>query len=146
MNRTAELLREIMFSDNYGVAGRIAERANLAYQTVHSQTDGRSTPSVELVRAAFLETLDPRIKRILEPQGYELVPRAQGLTPTGSLVEEIGDIHDATADLRRQAKAAAEDGRLDREETNALLRLAGQVEMELAEVKAVITQKMEGSK
>ena len=139
--RTVELLKEVLVLEGDGTrVKKVANLAGFAKDTVYAQTDGRANPNIHVIKAAWLVTKDPRLQRLLEPQGWRLVPDHPFESPTGTLVEEIGDVHDAATDLRRSAKEALADGNIDQEEARNLEYLINNAELELAEVRAKLRE------
>ena len=134
MSIESELLREILVYDNRGSAYAVAEKAGLAYRTVMDQTDGKVNASVQVIKAAWLVTKDPRLKVILEPEGWELVPKASVLAPTKPIEAEATDVVIEVTSFIAEHRIAIEDGRIDRKEHLDLRKRIQKAKNELEEL------------
>lgn len=133
-NPVSDLLYEILIQEDRGLVAQVAEVAGCARSTVYDQTSGRANPSVNVITAAASVTRDPRLLKILTPTGMKIVPDVSHAHPTGSLVEEIGDIAEAAGFVRRLAREAMADGILDAAEMVAIKKSLDAVRRELADV------------
>jgi len=142
MNSITELLKEILVSTHRGSAYEVAEIAGLAYRTVIDQTDGRINPSVEVIKASWLVTKDPRLKRLLEPEGWELARKAEMVQPTRDAEGETTDVILAASTLIESIRKAKEDGRLTKEERLTILSNLGIVKLEVEEAEAALNKEI----
>jgi hypothetical protein len=144
-NPIVELLYEVLIQTHRGSVKGVAQRARLAERTVYDQcTDGRLNPSVEVIRAAFEETGDPRLKALLEPKGWHLVPRQPAQAPTQDWERELGDVHLAAAALQHEVRQGLEgDNRLDRHELVAVRRRLSELRHQIDEVEDLADGQME---
>jgi len=70
-----ELKIALLYKDgNDGAVKRIAERLGLSLRTIYDYLDGKIKPNLRFIKTAVEVTGDPDIKRLLEPEGWELVP------------------------------------------------------------------------
>lgn len=133
------LLHEILIQEGDGTRiKQVAEVACVSTNTVYAWCDGRINPPLIAYKASFLVTGDPRLRRLLEPEGWVLC-RARdrvGLEAGRSLIDEAADVFDATTDIRRAAQEALKDGHIDREEEVELERRIDAAQKELDEVSA----------
>ena len=139
MGELNDLLYEVLEMQNRGSLEKAADLAEIAYSTANKYcADSRTTPPLHFIKAAWLVTKDPRLKRRLEPEGFELVPKKESLMPSQDWEREIGDVHIALSGLHAEVRDALEDGRIDRHEANGLLKTVGRVRVELAELEAMV--------
>lgn len=145
-NPLCELLREVVIETHRGVIRAVAMRAGLAERTVYDHcTDGRVNASVEVIRAAFEVTQDPRLKKILTPDGWELVPAQPAIPPTRDFEREMGDVEMAVSDLRRQVRQALDnDGHIDGHELVAIQCRCGEIRKQADEVEALALEESRG--
>lgn len=142
-NPVADLLHEVLIQDKEDASSLVSEVARLAgcaKSTVYDQTSARANPRVDIIAAAAAVTGDDRLFRACTPPGYKIVPDSTQANPTGPLVEELGDIHDATARARQTAKEALGDGVLDVVEKNHLQKMLGSIKAEVADVEQWLDQ------
>jgi hypothetical protein len=138
MNPLSELLKEILVSTYRGAADQVAQRAGLAYRTVLDQTDGRINPSIEVIKAAWLVTSDPRLKLLLEPTGWELVQRAEAIHPVRDTEGETVDVVLAASRLIELIREAQADRKLTKAERIALLRSVQGLKRDVLEAEAAL--------
>lgn len=137
-NPITELLYEILIQTNRGSLDEAAKEAGYAYRTANEYcNDHRKTPPVEFLKAAWLVTEDPRLKRLLEPEGYELTPKAAARAHTGNWEREIGDINIAAANLLSIVREALTDDEIDRKEKIKIRRAVDMIKFELAQVEDI---------
>ena len=141
-NPQAELLKEILVYDTRGLGVLVAEKAGLAYRTVMDNTDLRANPNVEVIKAAWLVSGDPRLKKLLEPEGYELMPKACDVRPTKSVEGEATDVSIAKARLLEAYRNASADGDIDRKESIDIERFMDQLDREHEEFKVRIRMEL----
>ena len=140
MNPIAELLKEILVSTHRGSMDKVVERTGLAYRTVADQTDGRINPSVEVIKASWLVTGDPWLKLLLEPKGWELVPKATQVFPQKDLEAEIADVILMVSRLIEKVRLARQERRYTKQERIELLRILGQLRLEQVELETALEQ------
>ena len=146
MNPHAELLKSILMSDDAyerGITKRVAEEACTALSTVYTACDGRNNPSVEIIRAAFVVTNDPRLKGILEPRGWELVRCRDAVCPQHDVEGEAIDVTSAVCKLVEDNRHALAHGRLGRKEQGRLVRDLLTAELRMSELKAALLREIE---
>lgn len=145
-NPIVELLYEVLIQTHRGSVKGVARRARLAERTVYDQcTDGRLNPSVDVIRAAFEETSDPRLKELLEPKGWMLVPSHPVQVPTRDFERELGDIHLAAAALHGEVRQGLEgDNRLDRHELVAVKRRLAELRRQVDELETLADGQADG--
>ena len=141
----AGILKEVLVIEMRGEGvALVAEEANLSYDDVYAQTHERVNPSVHVIRAAFLVVekhrpeLLHRIKRLLVPDGYELVPAPMGITPEKDVEPEVTDVLLAAGEVIQEWRSAYADGRITKPEAEALRGKLDNLEIQLAEAKKVI--------
>lgn len=143
----AGILKEVLVIEmrGRGVA-LVAETANLSYDDVYAQTHERVNPSVHVIRAAYLVALAhcpeaaPRLRRLLEPEGWNLTPKDESINPQKDTESEIVDAimaASAVIEVFREAKGA---GRISKAIGDRLLALIAALERECAEAKAAIEE------
>ncbi len=140
-NPVAELLKEIVIYEHRGSIYKIAELAGLAHTSARDHLNGRTNPSVEVIKAAWLVTRDPRLKKLLEPDGYELVP-VRPARPTAETFESgLVDLSIIGGDIASYWRQAIEDGIIDPEESRILEITIDRLTRAAAELKALKDQK-----
>ncbi len=150
-NPVCELLYEVLIATHRGAVKEVARVAGLAERTVYDHcTDGRLNPSVEVIKAAWVVTRDPRLRKLLEPEGWRLVPEPEAAPRLKDPEAEITDINLAAADAIKALRAALDPqgpggARITRQETTALHRHLDLIERELAEARQAV-KRMEDEK
>ncbi|RJX35631.1 MAG: hypothetical protein C4525_02975 [Desulfarculus sp.] len=136
----AELLNEILITHAQGekVVHRVAVAAGVSERTIYDTTSGRLNASVEVIKAAFLVVQDPRLRKLLEPEGWRLAPADQVPPPASDLASETADVILAASDSLKEARRAMADGRVSRPEDAALRRALERVRRETDEVEALL--------
>ena len=107
------------------------------YNHVHKQVSGYTNVHVNTIKAAFVVTGDPRLKRELEPEGYELVHKreAEALRCPES---EATDIILQSSNLIEKIRQAVKDGRITQSEVLELEKCFCDVERELIEARTAV--------
>lgn len=135
--RLSRLLNSILISEHRGAIYDVADLMGETYNHVHKQISGYTNVHVNTLKSAFIVTKDPRLKRELEPDGYELIP-ARTATATKCPESEITDVILHAARLIEMARNSLEDGTITRDEADALEKQFCQIEKELIEARAAI--------
>ena len=136
-NSLVEILAEILLQDR-GSIKRVADAANCSYRAVHDACHNKSrNPSNEILKAAFVVTLDPRLKEIIEPAGYTLVHKGDTLPHSQNLEREVGDVVVQVSKLIPEARMVADSG-LDKETKIKIQKRIERVKAELSEVEHLI--------
>lgn len=129
------LLNEILLYEHRGSTKAVARAANCSSRTVNEACHNHTrNPAVDIIKAAWLVTGDPRLKGILEPDGYTLVPKKEALSPSQNLEHEIGDVFVAISSLLSEARTGKEKG-FDKHGKIKFLKGVEKAEREIAEVK-----------
>jgi len=139
MSDLNDLLYEIFHYQHRGCVERVAEVAGLARRTVDEYaTDNRKTVPVNVIKASWLVTEDPRLKRLLEPEGWTLVPKDEALAPTSDWEKEIGDVYMAVTGILDEVRKAIEDGKIDRNEEVGIRARINAAKLQLAELESML--------
>ena len=125
-------------SENAGAVGRIAKRRGLAEATVYDRLYGKIIIDVDFIIDAFLETGDPEIKAMLQPEGWVLVPATGSGAATADPEREVGDVSLALSALHGHLREALSDGRLSPSEIDRAERLLDKLHREAADIRAMI--------
>ncbi len=141
-SRVNKLLYEILISTHRGSIYEVAELSGYAYSSLHDFCSylNKNVPT-KVIKAAFLVTKDPRLKSELEPQGYELVLKKEGLNYSDDFHKEISDVNIKLSDLLKTFREALKDDRITKDEKIKLKTEWEEVSKELAEVGALIDSK-----
>jgi hypothetical protein len=138
MSAESELLSEILKYEHRGSVKAVAQAAVCAESTIYSNMDGKANPSVWVIKAAFEVTGDPRLKKLLEPDGWELV-RKKGTVESDKPVEaEAMDVVVCVGDFVEDYRRKMDDGRLETHEAVALLGKIATLKTELDELEAAV--------
>lgn len=137
-NSVARILKQVLVYENSGGLEKVAEHLNETYDYVWSQTAGRVNPAVHVIKGAYEVTGDPKLKRLLTPTGYELLPVTYKDRPTGHYEAEIGDLDIAVASIRKAFRKALEDDRITPKEADRLQKLIDALRVEIADVEAIL--------
>lgn len=129
----ARLLKEILVTQNRGGCNQIADDLGCSYDEVWEATHERANPSVRIVAATYARFPDLRLKRLLEPAGYELVHKQDGPRSVGDVCQETTDVVLASAEAVRLARESLTGNARQAAKLLAALDL---VENELAEARA----------
>ena len=87
MGEVSELLHEILVNGSTDLTRHVANMAGVSRSSVEKQCYANVNPSVAVIKAAWLVTKDPRLKKLLEPinpetgESWELTPKINGQTP-----------------------------------------------------------------
>ncbi len=140
MHHMNELLYEILIQgDGEQLTQKVANEAGLAYRTVNEYcNDVRKTVPVQVIKAAYKVTKDPRLKKLLEPEGYELVLKQIIFPPTNDYNKEISDVNISLANLLQTIREADADGIITKKEKITIKKSFGDVLKEVNEVEALI--------
>jgi hypothetical protein len=136
-NRIPRLLKEILVYRYPGAIEKVADHLGDTYDYVWSQTHGRVNPHIKVIRAAYIVTGDPRLKRELEPEGFELVPTREG-EASKCAESEATDIMLQTSKLIEDLREVLEDGVITNDEADQLEKSFSAIEKELIEARAAI--------
>ncbi len=138
-NPICELLYEVLVATHRGAVKEVARVAGLAERTVYDHcTDGRLNPSLEVIKAAWVVTQDPRLRRLLEPRGWRLVPDQAQVRPDKDVEGEAVDVSLSAGDLIRTARELLADGHLSAEDELAFQVRLQAAEKELAELREAV--------
>ena len=119
--REARLLKQCLMYDYDGNGIQaVAGLLNETYDYVWSQTHERINPHIKVLRAAYIITGDPRLKKELEPDGFELVPKRKATGEVKSMEGEAIDVIIHAAKIMEQIQAVIEDGKVTSEEAAGL--------------------------
>ena len=107
----------------------VAERIGVPYDTLKKYVVGRMACPVEVLKKIYLATRHPLLKELLEPEGYELVPKGKcklSLLPSvdAHVVQALGRI----VDLQRSFEKYFEDKHLSAQEFQDLKVLRGETQ------------------
>ena len=136
-NRLPRLLKEILVYRNPGAIEKVADSLGETYDYIWSQTHGRVNPHIKVLRAAFLATKDPRLKRELEPDGFELV-RERTAKALKAPEAESTDIVLQVSNLIDQLRKALSDGTITPQESDGLEKQFCEIEKELIEARVAV--------
>ncbi len=136
----ADLLDEILtnWDQKKRTVHRVAMRACLSERAIYDMCSGRTNTSVEVVKAAFLVTQDPRLRKRLEPEGYRLTPCGLAQPGSCSPETEAGDCVIEAARLLERARQAASDQRISRPEDAELRRMLRDARGQFDEFEALL--------
>ncbi len=134
----ARLLKEILVFRHRNGIEQVADQLNETYDYVWSQTHERTNPSVNTIKAAFLVTKDPRLKRILTPAGFKLSPDKMTDRPVSGYEHEIGDLDIAVSTLRMKFREAMKDNMISKNEAIDISILIENIRLELIDVETVL--------
>lgn len=136
-DRLSRLLNSVLVCENRGLIEEVADRMGESYNHVHKQVSGYVNIHVNTLKAAFLVTKDPRLKRELEPEGYELVQKrnAEALRCPES---EATDIVLQSSNLIEKIRQALADGKITQSELLDLEKSFCDVERELIEARTAV--------
>lgn len=137
-NNVARILKQVLVYEYPGALEKAAAHLNETYDYIWSQTAGRVNPAVHVIRGVYEVTGDPKLKRLLTPVGYELLPASSKARPTGHFEAEIGDLDIAVAKLRTAFREVLKDNRITPKEANRLQKLIDTLRVEIADVEAII--------
>lgn len=137
-NGVSRILKQVLVYDCPGAIEKVAEHLNETYDYIWSQTAGRVNPAVHVIKGAYEITGDPKLKRLLTPIGYEILPATSKDRPTGHFEAEIGDLDIAVAKLRTAFREVLKDNRITPKEANRLQKLIDTLRVEIADVEAII--------
>ena len=137
-SRISRLLKEILVYKYPGAIEKVADCLGETYDHIWSQTHGRVNPKIEVVKAAFLVTGDPRLKRELEPGGYELVRERTAPEGLKNAEAELIDIVLASARVITRLRETASDGRIPADALNELERCFCDLEKEFIDARSAI--------
>lgn len=143
MNPTAALLKRIVMYDGVCSVKEVARIAGLAESTVYDNLSGRNNPSLEVVRAAFLASRDPRLKRLLEPEGWELSEVSRPKAPTEDWEKETGDVYIALSALHSEVREAMESGNMKPNALARILKGVDEVSRQVAELRSLAEEFMD---
>lgn len=134
-----ELQQALLYEDgNEGVVKRVAEIMDLKKRTVYDYLYGRTKLSLDFIKAAVVATNGhPRIKRLLEPEGWVLVPECK-CAPMKDVEKELGDVYVSAASLHREVREALKDGVVSRREKANLVKGIDAVIREVSEIRSVV--------
>ena len=123
----------------------IADRLNIDPRTIYDYLERKPIVPLVLIKTVFELTLDPRLRDVLQPDGYVLVPSIEARHCSGDWEKEIGDIGIALGELHAQARdAVAPDGHggtnITNQEHALLMAKHDEVERQLADVRSLIRQ------
>ncbi len=140
--RINNLLYEILVMNQKGAMYDVAELTGYAYRSVHDFCSvlNKNVPT-KIIKAAYLVTKDPRLKRELEPEGYELSIKKEGLDYSEDFHKEISDVNIKLSSLLLTFRDALEDKKISKQEKITLKKQWEEVSKELAEVGALIDSK-----
>jgi hypothetical protein len=136
----ADLLDEILtnWDQKKRTVHQVAMRACLSERAIYDMCSGRTNTSVEVVKAAFLVTRDPRLRKRLEPEGWRLTPCKLAEPATCNPETEAGDCVIEAAQLLERARQAASDQRISRPEDAELRRMLRDARVQLDEFEALL--------
>jgi len=137
-SRISRLLKEILVYKHPGAIEKVADCLGETYDHIWSQTHGRVNPKIEVVKAAFIVTGDQRLKRELEPEGYELVWERAAPVGLKDAEAELTDIVLASARVITRLRESAPDGRMTAEALDDLERCFCDLEKEFIEARHAI--------
>ena len=137
-NRIPRLLKEVLVYRHPGAIEKVADLLGDTYDYVWSQTHGRVNPHIKVIKAAFVITGDPRLKRELEPEGYELV-RERGCPEKLKNAEaELVDVVLASAKIITRLRETARDGRIPSDALDEMEKCLCDLEKEFIEARSAI--------
>lgn len=136
-NRVPRLLKQILVYQYPGAIEKVADYLGDTYDYVWSQTHGRVNPHIKVLRAAYIVTGDPRLKRELEPEGYELVS-ARDAKAQRDAESEATDIMLHTSRMIEKLRDSLVDGVITTDEAEELEKSFCDIEKELVEARAAI--------
>ena len=137
----SRLLKEVLIYDNgKGVCQAVADYSGETYDYIWSQTHGRVNPSLKTIKAAFVITKDPRLKKALEPEGFKLNPDQPGDSLLKHFEAEIGDLTVGTGLLLHASREALKDNNLSKQEENDIRRLIEAIKKDLNDVERCVDQ------
>lgn len=141
MNPVTQLLNQIIIGKRLVPA--VADEACVSDSTVYASCDGRNNPNLDVLKATFVVTGDPRLRRLLEPRGCRLVADSEQVRPSKEAEPELTDvILSSSVAIRRVREATDPDGpggrRVTREEAHDLDCCLAEMERELAEARAAV--------
>lgn len=150
----AGILKEVLVIEmrGRGVA-LVAEEANLSYDDVYAQTHERVNPSVHVIRAAFLVAqahcpeAAPRLRRLLEPEGWALAPKDESIRPQKNAESEVVDsIIAASALVETLRQTKGHGRRITRPMAGRILAALDSLMMECAEARTAVEQEVNGDR
>ena len=137
MGDEARLLQEILVTGDKDLTKEVALVAGKSRAWVSEQYYRNINVSVHALTAAFTVTQDPRLKRLLEPRGWEL-QKVIPVSSTKNTTREMLDVMSALGRLAEKLEEAEADNKIEMAEALSLLGDIGRVEIELAELKVSI--------
>ena len=137
MGDEARLLQEILVTGDKDLTKEVALVAGKSRAWVSEQYYRNINVSVHAITAAFTVTQDPRLKRLLEPRGWEL-HKVIPVSSTKNTTREMLDVMSALGRLAEKLEQAEADNEIEVSEALSLLGDIGRVEIELAELKASV--------
>jgi|Deesub1362A_J573_1020465.scaffolds.fasta_scaffold01994_13 hypothetical protein len=148
MNPVTQLLNQIIIGNR--LVPKVADEACVSDSTVYASCDGRNNPNLEVVKATFVVTGDPRLRRLLEPRGWRLVPDEAQARPQRDAEGELTDVVLAASEAIQQVREAVAPHspagrRLSLEEAILIDRSLAEVERQLAEARAAVEALKNGS-
>jgi len=142
MSEESKLLNEILRIGARGLIEPVAIEAGVAYDTVYDQCRGNVNPSIQVIKAAYIITQDPRLKRMLEPTGYELTPKDQLYLPEKPVHDEAVDVILAVSQFIEAHREAFRDGRYSAQEKVDLVNILKRVKRESGELETALMDDM----
>lgn len=138
-DRLSRLCHQLFTIEYPGAIQKIADMCSDTYEWVYQNINGRakSGPHVKILRAGYLVTGDARLKRELEPEGYELIPQRTA-DAQKCLESEATDVVLQASNLIEQIRTALKDGIVSKDEADDLERQFCQIDKELIEARATM--------
>lgn len=149
MNPVTQLLNQIIIGRR--LVPRVADEACVSDSTVYASCDGRNNPNLEVIKATFVVTGDPRLRRLLAPRGWRLVPDQAQVEPDKNAEGELTDVVVAVAETIQQVREAVDPngpaGRhLTRQEAYRIDCCLAEVEQQLAEAREAVRRLKEDNR
>ena len=142
MGDEARLLQEILVTGDRDLTKEVALVAGKSRAWVSEQYYKNINSSIHCIKAAWLVTGDPRLKKLLEPDGWEL-RKVVAAASTKGVEQEALDLIVSVSEFVKTYRAAYADDRLTPQEKVALLTSVKDVEIELAELKSAVGGEMD---
>ena len=149
MGEVSELLHEILVNGSTDLTRGVANMAGVSRSSVEKQCYANVNPSVAVIKAAWLVTKDPRLKKLLEPinpetgEAWELTPKINGKIPLKPIESEGVDVFISLSLFLDDLRLSLEDGEISNNEHLTNLANLNRIRVELEELSAAYTRKLD---
>jgi AcrR family transcriptional regulator len=121
----------------------IADRLNIDPRTIYDYLERKPIIPLTLIKTVFELTLDPRLRDVLQPAGYVLVPATESRPCSGDWEKEIGDISISLGSFHGAVRLALDpesDGgsTITKKEATPIRAELDRMEREIADTRALL--------